>query len=119
MSRTTAPVETRQPTVQSPPDTSAGRRPAMNRMAVWGLVLAILTLGGIGSLLGIVLGAKARSQVSQTGERGGGVAVAAVVVGVITLIVAVAYWVVIAQHLGGGGGSGGGTGGGGGGGGAY
>jgi len=118
MSRTAAPIETRQPTVQTPADTRAERRPAMNRMAVWGLVLAILTLGGVGSVLGIVLGAKARNRVSQTGERGAGVALAAVVVGVITLIVAVAYWIVIAQHFGGGGSSGGGTGGGGGGG-AY
>jgi hypothetical protein len=94
----------------------------MNRMAVWGLALAILTLGGIGSVLGIVLGAKARTRVSQTGERGAGVAMAAIIVGVVTLLVAIAYWIVIAQHFGGssGGGGGGGTGGGGGGGGgAY
>src|SRR3954452_21539826 len=85
-----------------------------SRMAVWGLVLAVLTLGGVGSVLGIVLGAKARQRVRQSGEGGAGLAMAAIIVGVLTLIVAVAYWIVIAQHLGGStGGSGGGTGGGG------
>src|SRR4051794_826758 len=84
-----------------------------NRVAVWALVLAVLTLGGIGSVLGIVLGAKARRQVRDTGERGAGLALAAIVVGVLTLIVAIAYWVVIAQHFGGSSGSGGGSGGGG------
>src|SRR4051794_8935911 len=83
-----------------------------NRLAVWALVLAVLTLGGIGSVLGIVLGAKARRQVGDTGERGSGLALAAIVVGVITLLVAIAYWVVIAQHFGGSNGSGGGSGGG-------
>jgi len=84
-----------------------------NRLAVWALVLAVLTLGGIGSMLGIVLGAKARRQVRDTGERGSGLALAAIVVGVLTFIVAIAYWVIIAQHFGGSSGSGGGSGGGG------
>ena len=78
----------------------------MNRMAVWGLVLAIVTLGGVGSVLGIVLGAKARKRIPETGERGAGVAMAAIVVGVLSLFFAIAYWVVIAQHFGGGGSSG-------------
>src|SRR3954469_17901195 len=81
-----------------------------NRLAVWALVLAVLTLGGIGSLLGIVLGAKARRELRDTGERGAGLALAAIVVGVLTLIVAIAYWVVIAQHFGGSSGSGSGSG---------
>ena len=84
-----------------------------NRLAVWALVLAILTLGGIGSVLGMVLGAKARRQVRDTGERGSGLALSAIVVGALTLIVAIAYWVIIAQHFGGSSGSGGGSGGGG------
>lgn len=96
------------------PERTSGQR--MNRMAVWGFVLALLTLGGVGSVVGMVLGAKARNRIATTGERGAGLALAAIVVGVLTLIGAVVYWVLIAQHLGGGGG-GGGTGSGGGGGG--
>ena|SRR5438309_1089049 len=101
-------LQTRAP---APPGEASGTR--RNRLAVWAFVLAVLTLGGIGSVLGIVLGAKARRQVSETGERGSGLALAAIVVGVITLLVAIAYWVVIAQHFGGSsGGSGSGSGGG-------
>jgi Domain of unknown function (DUF4190) len=84
-----------------------------NRMAVWALVLAILTLGGVGSVLGIVLGAKARQHVRESGEGGARVAMASIIVGVLTLVFAIAYWVVIAQHFGGSSsGSGGGGGGG-------
>jgi hypothetical protein len=92
-------------------------------MAIWSLVLAVLTLGGVGSVLGIVLGIKARTKIAMSGERGAGLAIAGIVVGVLTLIGAVAYWVLIAHHLmhsgggygGGAGGGGGSTGGGGGG----
>src|SRR5436309_408745 len=98
MTRSAIPTEVQQPTAASP--TRTDQRAPMNRMAVWGLVLAILTLGGIGSVLGIVMGAKARRRVPQSGERGAGVAMAAIVVGVITLLVAIAYWVLIAQHFG-------------------
>lgn len=70
-------------------------------MAVWSLVLAILTLGGVGSVLGILLGTRARSRIAQTGERGAGLALAGIIVGVISLLVAIAYWIVIARHLGG------------------
>jgi len=101
--------------VQTRAPAQTGERPAAgtNRLAVWALVLAVLTLGGIGSVLGIVLGTKARRQTRDTGERGSGLALAAIVVGVLTLIVAVVYWVIIAQHFGGSSGSGGGSGGGG------
>ncbi len=84
-----------------------------NRMAIWSLVLSILTLGGAGSIAGIWLGAAARRRIPGTGERGHGLAVAGIVVGVVTLLIAIAYWIFIAMHTGGGGASGG-TGGGGG-----
>src|SRR6266487_776275 len=86
----------------------------IDRMAIWSLVLSILTLGGIGSIAGIWLGAKARARVDQSGERGRGLAIAGIIVGVITLLVAIGYWIVIAKYIGGGhgGGSGGGGGGG-------
>ena len=87
----------------------------MNRLAVWGFVLALLTLGGIGSVLGVVMGAKARGQIQRGDGRGVGLATAAIVVGILTFFVAVAYWIVIAKHFGGGSGGGGSTGGGGGG----
>lgn len=112
-------VQTRAEPVQASRPATPART---NRMAVWALVLAVLTLGGIGSVLGIVLGVKARHQTERNGEGGHGLATAAVVVGVLTTLVAIAYWVVIARHFGGssgGSGGGGGTGGSGGGGGAY
>jgi hypothetical protein len=84
-----------------------------NRTAIWSLVLSILTLGGLGSLAGIMLGFTARRRIAETGERGAGLALAGIVVGVITLVFAIVYWVVIARHLGGAGHGGGGGGGGG------
>jgi hypothetical protein len=98
-------------TTEQPQVTTAKRT---NRMAVWALVLAILTLGGVGSALGIVLGAKARQRVRESGEGGARLALAAIIVGALTLVFAIAYWIVIAQHFGGSsaGGSGGGGGGG-------
>ena len=74
-----------------------------NRMAIWSLVLSILTLGGLGSIAGIWLGALARRKVAETGERGRGLAIAGIVVGVITLLFAIGYWIFIAMHIGGGG----------------
>ena len=81
-----------------------------NPMAIWSLVLSILTLGGLGSIAGIWLGAKARTRIDQTGERGRGLALAGIIVGVITLLFAIGYWVYIAKHVGGGHGGGGGGG---------
>jgi len=83
-------------------------------MAIWSLVLSIITLGGAGSIAGIWLGAAARRRIPETGERGYGLAAAGIVIGVVTLIIAIAYWIFIAMHTGGGGAAGG-TGGGGGG----
>jgi len=104
-------LDTRTDTQQSTAATQA--TPRTNRMAAWGLALAILTLGGIGSVLGIVFGAKARAQIRASRERGAGLAMAAIVVGIVTLLFAIAYWIVIAQHFGGSsGGTGGGSGGG-------
>ena len=105
----------------SRPQTATEARPSYappaqrtNRMAIWSLVLSILTLGGAGSIAGIWLGAVARRRILETGERGRGLAVAGIVVGVVTLIFAIAYWIFIAMHAGGmhtGGGGGGGGGG--------
>ena len=78
-----------------------------NRMAIWSLVLSILTLGGLGSIAGIWLGAVARRKVAETGERGRGLAIAGIIVGVVTLLFAIGYWIFIATHTGGGGAGGG------------
>jgi uncharacterized protein DUF4190 len=82
-----------------------------SKMAIWSLVLSILTLGGLGSLAGIWLGSVARRRIDTTGERGRGLATAGVVVGVVTLVIAIAYWVYIGMHTGGSAGTGGGGGG--------
>jgi hypothetical protein len=97
------------------PGYAPAQAPRTNRMAIWSLVLSILTLGGLGSLAGIWLGVAARRTISRTGERGNGLAIAGIIVGVLTLIFAIAYWVYIAKHVGGAAGGGGYGGGGGGG----
>lgn len=104
-----------QPMTQSTPQSAPPVTRRTNPMAIWSLILAILTLGGLGSIAGIIMGISARRRIPLTGERGGGLAAAGIVVGVITLLFAIAYWIFIAVHLGGAGGSGGGGGGGGGG----
>ena len=88
---------TRAPEYGTPTD---GR---INKMAIWSLILSILTLGGLGSVAGIWLGAVARRKVAETGERGRGLAIAGIIVGVITLLFAIGYWIFIAMHTGGGG----------------
>lgn len=101
---------------QTQPSTGAGQNYAppaterTNRMAIWSLVLAILTLGGLGSLAGIVLGVAARRRIAVTGERGRGLAIAGTVIGVITLLLAIGYWAYFAMHTGSTGGGGGGYG---------
>src|SRR6266568_3756735 len=64
--------------VASPDAAPQTQRPS--RMAVWSLVLSIITLGGLGSLAGIWLGFTARRRIAETGEHGSGVAVAGIVV---------------------------------------
>jgi|SRR5579863_1207092 len=63
-----------------------------NPMAVWSLILAIVSIGGIGSILGMWLGVKAHRRVRETGERGRGMAIAAVLIAVVTLFLWIAYW---------------------------
>ena len=55
-----------------------------NRLAIWSLVLSILTLGGIGSIVGSWLGLRARTRIDQSAERGRGLAIAGIIVGVIS-----------------------------------
>jgi hypothetical protein len=97
-------------TATRPPEYGPPAVDRTNRMAIWSLVLSILTLGGLGSVAGIWLGAVARRRVAETGERGRGLAIAGIIVGVITLLFAIGYWIFIAMHTGGGGTGGGGYG---------
>jgi hypothetical protein len=102
-----------QPATRAAPPSAPPTTQRISKRAIWSLVLSILTLGGLGSVAGIMLGVSARRQIAETGERGAGLAVAGIVVGVITLLIAIAYWVIIAMHTGGyspGGGGGGGGG---------
>ncbi|HEY5989341.1 MAG TPA: DUF4190 domain-containing protein, partial [Streptosporangiaceae bacterium] len=64
-------------------------------MAIWSLILSILTLGGLGSIAGIILGAAARRRIAVTGEGGRGLAIAGTIIGVITLLFAIGYWAYI------------------------
>jgi Domain of unknown function (DUF4190) len=101
-----------EPAARAGPGYAAPATQRTNRMAIWSLILAILTLGGLGSLAGIILGVAARRRIAVTGENGRGLAIAGTVIGVITLILAIAYWAFLAMHTGGSGGGGGGGGGG-------
>jgi hypothetical protein len=100
-----------QPTIHSAPPSAPPTTQRTSKMAIWSLVLSIITLGGLGSLAGIALGLAARRRIEQTGERGHGLAIAGIIVGVVTLVAAIAYWAIIAMHTGGTGGGGGGGGG--------
>jgi VIT1/CCC1 family predicted Fe2+/Mn2+ transporter len=102
-----------QPATRAAPPSAPAAIQRTNKMAIWSLVLSIITLGGLGSLAGIALGLAARSKITQTGERGHGLALAGIIIGVVTLVAAIAYWVIIAMHTGGAGGGGGSGGGGG------
>jgi Domain of unknown function (DUF4190) len=99
--------------IRQTPQPAAPATRRFSAMAIWSLILSIITVGGLGSVAGIWLGAVARRRISVTGERGAGLALAGIIVGVLTLIFAVVYWAYILMHTGGGGGSGGGGGGGG------
>ena len=67
----------------TPPTTMARR---MNRTAVASLVSSVVTLFGIGSIVGIVLGVYALNGIVVTGERGRGLATAGILVGAVTLL---------------------------------
>ncbi|CAN5237727.1 DUF4190 domain-containing protein [soil metagenome] len=67
-----------------------------SRMAIGSLVASVLgLLCGVGSIIGIVLGYIALSQIKQTRQQGYGLAVAGIVVGVASLIISL-IWMIYA-----------------------
>jgi len=63
-----------------------------NSLAIFSLVASVVgLLCGLGSLVGIVLGAIAISQIKRTGQGGYGLAVAGIVVGVASLVISVVW----------------------------
>ena len=99
-----------QPATRAAPSSAPRATQRTSKMAIWSLVLSIITLGGPGSLAGIALGLAARRRIAQTGERGHALAIAGIIIGALTLVAAIAYWAVLAMHTGGTGGGGGGGG---------
>jgi Domain of unknown function (DUF4190) len=73
-----------------PPSGYPGGQPGTNTLAIASLIaslVGLLPLCGIGSIVGIVLGGIAISQIKRTQQAGYGMAVAGIVVGAATLVV--------------------------------
>lgn len=68
-----------------------------NRTAVASLAASVLSLLGIGSIIGIGLGVYALNQIAVSGESGRGLAVAGILVGAVTLLLSM---IVIVKGLG-------------------
>jgi hypothetical protein len=69
--------------------------PGTNGLAIASLVCSVIGLCcGVGSIIGIVLGFIARSQIRTSGQAGDGLALAGIIVGFITLVLSIgAYFV--------------------------
>jgi len=71
-----------------------------NTLAIASLIASFIgLLCGIGSIVGIVLGAVALNQIKQTRQAGYGLAIAGIVVGVATLLVSLII-AIYARHIG-------------------
>ena len=57
-----------------------------NRTAIAALVSSVLTLFGLGSIIGIALGVYALNQIAVSGDGGRGLAIAGILVGAVTLL---------------------------------
>jgi hypothetical protein len=74
-------------------------------MAIASFVLSIVGLLGVGSVLGIILGAKARGQIraSRGAQRGDALALAGIIIGICTLaitMVIVTLWLIALANYG-------------------
>ena len=63
-----------------------------NGLAIAGLILSILWLGGLGSLLGVIFGHVARGQIRKRPQKGAGLALAALILGYLGLVGSVALY---------------------------
>lgn len=72
-------------------------RASTNGMAIASLVLGIVWLAGLGSVLALIFGLKARKQIDwSSGTQGGrGMATAGIVLGIIGIVGALAYWAIV------------------------
>jgi Domain of unknown function (DUF4190) len=72
-------------------------RSSTNGMAIASMVLGIMWLAGIGSLLALIFGLKARKQIdSSHGTQGGrGMSTAGIVLGIVGIAGAVIYWAIV------------------------
>ena len=70
-----------------------------NGLAIAGFVLGLLWLCGVGSILGIVFGFVALSQIKRNpGQGGRGLAVAGIVLGIVTLVTSIVIVVFVADR---------------------
>ncbi|MEI8081576.1 MAG: DUF4190 domain-containing protein [Actinomycetes bacterium] len=69
-----------------------------NGLAIAALICSLIGLccGGVLSVVGIILGFVAKSQIRRTGQGGGGMATAAIVIGFVVVILWVIYVAVAA-----------------------
>jgi hypothetical protein len=68
------------------------QQPGTNSLAIYSLVASVVgLLCGLGSMIGIVLGAIAINQIKRTRQGGYGLAVAGIVVGVASLLISIVW----------------------------
>lgn len=63
-----------------------------NGLAIASLILAILWLGGVGSLLAIVFGHVSKRQIRKRPQRGDGLALAGLIIGYLGFVGAIVFW---------------------------
>jgi hypothetical protein len=67
-----------------------------NALAIASLVASVISLCGVGSIAGIVLGVVALNQIKVSGESGRGLALAGIIVGAVTLLLSLLWLVIVA-----------------------
>ncbi|MFJ3392596.1 DUF4190 domain-containing protein [Leifsonia aquatica] len=70
-------------------------QPGYNTMAIVGFILAFFV-----SIVGVILGFVALSQIKRTGEQGRGLALAAVIIGLVEIVLGIIFTIIIIASLG-------------------